>query len=1196
MRSGNLSPRLSSGNKQVDHQSDASLASWVSIGRRYTRAVNLDRDFGSLDSLNGYVITPRAIDALERVLDAFALRKQSRAFTVTSVYGTGKSAFAQFLTALTAPTSDPSRSEALRILSQSGAVDIAEKAKRAIPDRGLLRAVATARKESAASVVVRALAKGANEFVARGRPPAIVRTLSSLAKAAEHGKSLDSSIVPSLAGALADGFKSGLLITIDELGKVLEHAAQSTDHGDLYLLQQLAEMPTSPGGHPISVIGLLHQTFADYGASLTATGRNEWQKIQGRFEDIPYSEAPEYLLSLVQAAVSHEKTPPHALAAFGEAAKAWHKLLKREKVDSYVASVLSPEAIGAVTPLHPIAALLLPVLCSKYAQHDRSLFAFLTSNEPHSFSRFLQEHSPSGDSIPLQPLSALYDYFIDTAGQSLVIRPQFQRWAEVHNIVGDARSLPPDQLEALKTIGVLNLAAAAGPHRASRGLVLLALMNSPDAAARQAPAAAIDALLRKGLVTYRSQLDEYRIWEGSEFDIERALAEHGSGESRSLSAMLSDLQPLHPLVAQRHSYQTGTLRFFERQYVDDTEQLGKPKCALPDSDGVLLYWLGERLTPRQIPQQTVDGRPVVVLAPASVYAVRQRAEELSALRALLRLAELQSDAVARKEVQARIQLAERELTNASRAALNPADACVWFGGRLHETTEVSLNSELSVLCDRAYESGIALHNELVNRRDLTSNGARARGEVIEALLTRSSEERLGIVGDGPDASLYESVLGRTGIHRFEKDRWVVGPPRHAGIRPLWDAIDGFCIESRTEPSVIDKLFETLDRPPYGVKRGIVPLVLAAVLVYRSDDVSIYFQGSFVPTLGPEHFELLVKQPQSFSVKHIELTGIRSQVFRELESLVLSTDKARAQTKPLRNATLLTVVSPLVRFAVKLPSYTVQTKKLSNEAQAVRDALRSAREPDALLFRVLPEALGLVPFDSDERDATHRAATFRQSLRNALRDLEGAYDRLLERSAILVHKAFGTAGDPSGLRADLRIRAQYLVGAVIDRRMQALILAAVNDRVSDREWLEALVMIIADRPAESWSDEDALAFELRLSDVARRFANLSALVHDKAAAGLDGFDARRLTITRADGSEDHKLVWIDNQSRDAIDRIAREVGVHVEGLPREQQFAVAALVAENVFASADESSIAPIITSRTKPTVIGQTARRRGKNV
>jgi hypothetical protein len=1162
--------------------SSVPLSAWVTLNRRYTRSVNLERDLTSAGSVRGYVITPRAADALDRILEAIVTTRSNRAFTLTAVYGTGKSAFAHFLASLAAPARDSIRADALAILRQhpKGA-EHERTVLKLLPKSGLVRAVATARKESAASLVARALARGAAEFFQRGRKPRIVDEILRIGADAESGRAIASTKIPILLGALADAARTGVIVVLDELGKVLEHAAQEGGREDLYLLQRLAEIPTSPDGHSLVIVGLLHQTFSEYGAALAGAERAEWQKVQGRFEDIGYSESSEYLLALTRSAISHESAPAQARASLTSLGEKWHRELRSIGIDAYVTDVLTPAMIASLAPLHPVAAFILPSLCSKYAQHDRSLFAFLTSNEPHAFARFLREREATPQDIPLQRVTELYDYFVDVAGSGLAFRPQFQRWAEIHGVIADARGLSPVLLDALKTIGALNLIATAGPYRASRGLVLAALTEHPgDLSERERWSSALDALVRKGLVTYRIQLDEFRVWEGSEFDVDAAIRDMRRAETRPLARLLAEFVPLGPVVAQRHSYQTGTLRYFERHYVSDESSMSLARCTNVSSDGLILYWIGATI-PHEMPRETSDGRPIVLVGGLGASTLRAHAEELSALKSVLRMLQLQTDGVARREVLTRIALAQSELEQATRKAFDSSQTTVWIAGQEEHLLEAVFNARLSSLCETTYPSGIHLWNELVNRRDLTSNGARARREVIDAMLRKGGLPRLGIEGSGPEASLYESVLRTTGIHREEAGHWSFGPPTSRGIRSLWNAIESFCVASSHEARTISELFELLDRPPYGIKRGVVPLVLAAVLLYHADDVSVYYQGSFVPVLGPEHFELLVKHPHQFKVKHFELTGIRWQVFHELEHLFRRSDVTESSAPTPRNASLLKVLRPLVRFALRLPEYSVKTRNVSAEALAVRDALRAVREPDHLLFRILPEACGLVPFDLGRDISTEAAIDFRKALSAALRELDGAYDRLLERCAKLIHAAFGTAGDPTQLRSDLRIRAQYLVGNVIDPASQSIVVAAINDTASDRDWLEALIMVIADRPADTWTDDDALAFEIRVADVARRFGNLWALVQEAAAVGRDGFDARRVTITRGDGREEHRLVWIEHHSRETIDRIVQEVLDHVQAFPREQQFAVAAAVVEAIFGPFPQPTIGATRVARAE---------------
>jgi hypothetical protein len=72
------------------------LSTYVNLHRRYFRSVNLERDLDIPDAVLGYVPTERSIDALRRIITAFNRPNAHRYWTMTGVYGTGKSAFAHF--------------------------------------------------------------------------------------------------------------------------------------------------------------------------------------------------------------------------------------------------------------------------------------------------------------------------------------------------------------------------------------------------------------------------------------------------------------------------------------------------------------------------------------------------------------------------------------------------------------------------------------------------------------------------------------------------------------------------------------------------------------------------------------------------------------------------------------------------------------------------------------------------------------------------------------------------------------------------------------------------------------------------------------------------------------------------------------------------------------------------------------------
>ncbi|MFN5203095.1 MAG: hypothetical protein ACK5HM_14960, partial [Gemmatimonas sp.] len=102
-----------------NHSSDVRLSDVIRVRRRYSRSINLERDLDIVDSLEGYLVSPLAREACKRVFDAVLSSGAPRAWTVTGVYGTGKSAFMHFLLSLAGPGNSQSRRDALRLLQDS---------------------------------------------------------------------------------------------------------------------------------------------------------------------------------------------------------------------------------------------------------------------------------------------------------------------------------------------------------------------------------------------------------------------------------------------------------------------------------------------------------------------------------------------------------------------------------------------------------------------------------------------------------------------------------------------------------------------------------------------------------------------------------------------------------------------------------------------------------------------------------------------------------------------------------------------------------------------------------------------------------------------------------------------------------------------------------------------------------------------
>jgi hypothetical protein len=212
----------------------------VSVKPRFLRSVHLEHDVEEQGSLEGYVVTPLVRSLTGRILEGLRLGK-SRAWSITGPYGTGTSAFAVFLAdVLSPPELDTSRKARPMLAdvdpSLAGALsDVLGE------DDGLCPVLATGERRSLDEVLLRALERFVDQFWSRGPKPSHAGELSKRAKDAAKGRSVSAREVVALFEQTAQKVAAskhsgrGLLVVLDEAGKVLEHAAQRPEHRDVQL-------------------------------------------------------------------------------------------------------------------------------------------------------------------------------------------------------------------------------------------------------------------------------------------------------------------------------------------------------------------------------------------------------------------------------------------------------------------------------------------------------------------------------------------------------------------------------------------------------------------------------------------------------------------------------------------------------------------------------------------------------------------------------------------------------------------------------------------------------------------------------------------------------------------------------------------------------------------------------------------------
>lgn len=1045
------------------------LSSKVAIDRRFARSARLDADLNGTPPLVGYVLQATVAKALTLLGDS-QIDSQQGAFTWTGPYGGGKSSAALLLANLVA---GPRANK--KIAKEIAGRELSGLYAKAFPKRGgdwKVVAVTGGRVRLREAIVE--AAKNTFEWAD--------------ADVEKFGASDEALIGALLPAGPADS--SGTLLILDELGKMLEHEA--LEGGDVHLLQDLAERASRSDGRLV-VIGILHQSFEQYAARAARDARQEWAKVQGRYQDIAFLSGADETVALLGRAIASE--PPEA--AYANATAVAEAVAKRRPTETATLA----GALAATWPLNPVTALLLgPVSRARFAQNERSVFGFLSSAEPSGFQQFLTSTEVGAGTY--DP-SLLWDYLAANFGMALASGPDGSRFSLAFEAIERAGAKGGALHVALtKSAAVIEF------FRNGSGVALADdFLNAahPSAGGKEL-AAAIKDLVDWAVLIRQPRLGGYALFAGSDFDLEDAIGRAISPvDNRQLDGIPQRVG-FGFATAKRHYFVSGALRTFEiaLQIVggDDTAeglaaalssqtQKGSGLLVLTLSDGSVPGSEIDALAKATAKLLKREGRIAAIGAAADSFALRSTAAELLAVERVIREhPQLEGDRIARREIAARQSLCIDELHRALEAALETAR---WF---LAPSPSKGLREPLAVvasaLADAGYPSAPILKSELLQRDKPSSNAMAALRDLAHAMVNRFTEPDLGISGYPAELGLYLTVLKPFGLHReITPGVWAFGDPDDSAdgqsIRPVWNLIDSSGSEG------LEVIFKQWSLPPFGLKAGVMPVLALAYMLAKRDSVAVYIDGIYQTAINDVVVDKLLQKPADFRLRRVD-RSVRETAF--LSGLAEKLGVVAGEGS-------LPVAAALFQRFEALPSFAKRTNRVDEDARSVRAVVTKADDPEALLFDALPEAFGerLSPalvhegLLACETSYPNLLAELRQALARALGVEAETFSGISERVTSI-----------KGLTND------YAFDAFADRA------GALEQGSGD---LESLVSVLLHRPAHSWSDRDREEALTEIARFGRRFRELEALAvvrdrksHTEALALVVGLDPKTPPLMRS----------------------------------------------------------------------------------
>ena len=1033
------------------------------ISGRFLRSIRIDSDLHDHGSLERYISQQTSEDILLS-MSKHIVDTGQYAFTWTGPYGCGKSSLIVALSALL-NCDKKLRDIAYRKFNKN----VLESLSHALPNgpKGWRIVPVVGRRETPSQVIGEAIDNA-------GLTPNVEKSNWS-----------ESDVLNSIDHAISKTAKSnsGIAIFIDEMGKLLESAAQ--DGSDIYLFQQLAEL-ASRSNSRLLIVGILHQAFEEYANLLSREVRDEWTKIQGRFVDLAINTTKEEQIYLISKAIVTNKGGGILKDTCKQVAS--HVRKNQPKAINKLSSLLFD-----CKPLHPITTCLLePISRRRFGQNHRSIFGFLNSAEPHGFQDFINQSSKSDAYFPYQ----LWDYLRANLESSILASPDGHRWALAVDAMERCEAIGSDNLhiQLLKVVSVIDLFKERSGLHPNFNLISTCFPKISKSQLNKA----LSQLEDWSMIIFKKYQDSYAIFAGSDFDVEEVLDDTLKEIGDIDFAILNELARIQPILAKRHYHETGVMRWYEVKVcrLRDVKEIISKDGNSTGATGQFLLTIpcdGENENRslkicKEASKQHSEFDAVVGKTKAN-NTIDSLARELQALNQIRKKrTELLGDSIARREVESRIAevtgLLETEL-------IKSYEAANWYcgGKKIPESGHASLNSYASDLADKRFENCPKLHNELLNRNKPSTSGRSAQKLLLHRMVLNEGDKKLGIEGFSAEGGLLISLLEDTKLYTEDKQgNWYFQSPKggasdKARLFPLWSETLKIIKSSSGQNIKISEIYDVWMRPPFGIKRGIMPTLIVAFILSERQNIAIYREGIFRSTIDDVDIDYLLIDPSNIQIRWLELSTESKALLAGMSEIVrdLGVDiPSKAQNEPIE------VARGLIKIFDQLPNWTKRTQSVSKNAQLVRELFVSAHDPNKFIFDDIPEIFGT------KRKSISRKETIK-NVRDGLSELVKAYSNMIHklRDFMLIELKSGVNGIEA-IEA-LQKRAENIKNLSGDFRQEAFVGRLSQFNGSD-ESFESIASLVANKPPRDWIDSNLRDAKVEISKMANMFIKNEAFAH------------------------------------------------------------------------------------------------------
>ena len=896
---------------------------------------------------------------------------------------------------------------------------------------------------------------------------------------------------------------AGLLLFVDEMGKLLEYSISNQE--DVYIYQLLAEAASRSNGKLVFV-GILHQTFQEYASNAIKKVKSEWAKVQGRFVDISLNLTGSEQIELLSKAID-SKIAPDAFCNVNADVVGYLEELNRSPSCNFVSM------LNSCWPLNPLVALCLgPISRRSYGQNQRSLFSFLSSGEPLGFANYLRLTVYHETDTPSYKLSNLWDYLKLNWGNLISASQDAHSFAIVSDLLGQLESLrAKDDALASELDDVVKIIQLLQMTRQHTGL----LPNAKSVAlalelTEKDTSALLQTLVSKSILTYRSYNGTYVLHEGSDFDIEQALEQQlDNADEIDLAALSEQFLP-SAIIGKRHYLKTGALRWATLSLCNSESFQSEVNKFNPDNSNFCKLLLSLDDFGENIAQAGyVDHVAQVFAGRVRVSGVAyDTLKEFNALKKIRETrSELARDRIARREVNERLDARRIELEAIFSESLETTN---WINVKTGKVEQKGQLSKIVSDCgDTTFFSCIDISNELINRNRVSGSASRALRQLLYDFLEHEGKENLGYTKFPAERAIFDTVFLEHELYvkRCKSWKFIAPAASKSEFANKLDRLFNVTLNSlkadRDRIVPFTEVYEKIwSKPPFGVKAGLFPLFMYIFIRSYSSNIAYYRDEVFSTQLKEVDIDNFMKTPKYCGVRYLDMDRRTKDILTDLASI-----PARLENAQIESIEALDVARKLVAIYVEIPSWAKRSSKISDNAKKIRGLFSRASDPVQFTLVDLPNLFGSI----NVTDAGERK-NLCEKIYQGLDELRTLQAKFLESLHAHLMNELGVFPVNKATVAKLHQRAETVQKLAGDAVMDSFIIN-LKGLSETAENIDKIATLLVLKSSNEWIDNDVDRIMVEATTKARDFISLETMSHIKGrpnyrkAMSIISFDNR-----------------------------------------------------------------------------------------